>query len=78
MGGFDTDRARTSLGVPDGIEPYTAVALGWSGDATLLDEVMRAREVTPRERRPLAEIAPRGGWAATAMGSGSRSEGAEP
>lgn len=62
MGGFDAEGARAALGVPDGVEPYTAVALGWPGDPALLEEPVRVREVATRERRPLAEVAPRGGW----------------
>jgi hypothetical protein len=62
MGGFDVAAARVALAVPEGIEPYTAVALGWPGDPALLDEPLRTRETAPRERLPLSEIAPRGGW----------------
>ena len=62
MGGLDTARARDALGVPEGVEPYTAAALGWPGDPSLLDEPLRARETAFRERKPLAEVSPRGGW----------------
>ena len=64
MGGFDAERMRAALRVPDGVDPYTAVAVGWPGDPALLDEAARAREAAPRERLPLAEVAPRGGWSA--------------
>ena len=70
MGGFDAALARDALGVPEGVEPYTAVALGWPGDPALLDGPLRARELAPRERRPLAAVAPRGGWR-TSHGSAS-------
>lgn len=62
MAGFDRDAARAALAVPEGIEPYTAVALGWPGDPSLLDEGRRERERAPRVRLPLAEVAPRSGW----------------
>ena len=62
MGGFDAGRARAALRVPDGVEPYTALAVGWPGDPASLDDAVRARELAPRERLPLPEIAPRGGW----------------
>lgn len=62
MGGFDIEAARSAMAVPEGVEPYTAVALGWPGDPALLDADRRARENAPRERLPLAEVAPRGGW----------------
>ncbi len=62
MGGFNLDKARDALAVPDGIEPYTAVAIGWPGDPALLGEEHRAMERAPRIRLPLLEVAPRGGW----------------
>jgi len=62
MAGFDREAARAALAVPEGVEPYTVVALGWPGDPALLDEERRKREGAPRTRLPLAEVAPRGGW----------------
>lgn len=62
MGGFDAERVRAALRVPDGVEPYTALAVGWPGDPSVLDDAVRARELAPRERLPLSEVAPRGGW----------------
>ena len=62
MGGFDREAARAAAAVPEGVEPYTAVALGWPGDPALLDADRRAGESAPPARLPLVEIAPRGGW----------------
>jgi nitroreductase len=62
MGGFDVEQARLAMRVPAGTEPFTALALGWPGDASLLEERMRLREAAPRERLPLASTALRGGW----------------
>jgi len=62
MAGFNTALARTSLEVPEDIEPFTAVALGWPGAPGLLAEDQQARELAPRERYALPHIAPRGGW----------------
>lgn len=78
MGGFDVGRARAALDVPDGIELYTAVALGWPGDPALLDQAVRARELALRERRPLAEVAPRGGWAMPVVSLDTKSGGTVP
>jgi nitroreductase len=64
MGGFDVEAARSALHLPDGVEPFTAIALGWPGDPALLDERTRQREEAPRERLPIAEISLRGGWPA--------------
>ena len=62
MAGFDREAARTALAVPAGVEPFTAVALGWPGDPALLDADRRARESAPRTRLAFAEMAPHGGW----------------
>jgi hypothetical protein len=42
------EAARAALAVPAGVEPFTAVALGWPGDPALLDADRRARESAPR------------------------------
>jgi nitroreductase len=62
MGGFDAERARLLLGVPDGYEPVVALALGYPGDAGELSPEMRARETAPRTRRPIGEWAYGGRW----------------
>ncbi len=62
MGGFNVEAARIALAVPAGTEPYTAVAIGWPGDAGHLSEAHAAQEAAPRSRHPLSHIAPRGGW----------------
>lgn len=64
MGGFDVEVARAAMRLPAGVEPFTAVALGWPGHPALLDERTREREEAPRERLPLAGISLRGGWPA--------------
>jgi nitroreductase len=63
MGGFDRDRARMLLGVPEGYEPIVALALGYPGDAGALSPELRARETAPRTRRPSSEIVFGGRWA---------------
>jgi len=62
MAGFDPERARRDLGVPEGYEPFTAVAIGWPADPATLPEPLRERELASRRRRPVAEFAFRGGW----------------
>jgi nitroreductase len=56
MVGFDFDRARTELGVPDRYRIEAAVAIGKRGDPAILDEGLRAREM-PNDRKPIEEIA---------------------
>jgi nitroreductase len=62
MGGFDRDRARLLLGIPEGYEPVAAVALGYPGDPADLSPEMRSRETAPRARRPLSELVYGGRW----------------
>jgi nitroreductase len=52
MGGFDHERARTALAVPDGWGINAMIAIGKPGDINDLDEKLRARE-TPSGRNPL-------------------------
>ncbi len=62
MGGFDTARAREVFAIPEGYEPAAAIALGPVGLAEALPEALAAREVAPRQRRPVGEWAFFGGW----------------
>jgi nitroreductase len=52
MAGFDAGRLRDALGAPPEIEPMTVTAVGWP-----LEEPL-----PPQTRRPLEEMAFRGGW----------------
>jgi len=42
--------------------PLTVIAVGRLGPADLLDDERRAKELRPRRRKPLAEIAFTGEW----------------
>ncbi|AZQ39525.1 oxidoreductase [Streptomyces cyaneochromogenes] len=55
MGGFDPERLRVSLGVPDGYRPLSITAIGALAAADLLPKELRDRETAARERRPLTE-----------------------
>lgn len=55
MAGFDVERARRALGIPDTFRVEVAIAIGEAGDEHLLDEVTRSREV-PSDRKPLADM----------------------
>ncbi|HSB09285.1 MAG TPA: nitroreductase family protein [Blastocatellia bacterium] len=59
MGGFDADRARSEFGIPDGYTPMAMIAIGYPYRANLddLGEKLRAKELAPRERKPIGEIA---------------------
>ncbi|PQP88793.1 nitroreductase family protein, partial [Paenibacillus sp. AR247] len=55
IGGFDRNKAREILNVPDHIELHAVIALGYLGDKSLLPEAIQQREV-PNDRRPLNEL----------------------
>lgn len=62
MGGFDREGAKLSLALPEDIEPLVVIALGTLGSPDLLDDARRERELAPRRRKPLAELAFTGEW----------------
>jgi nitroreductase len=55
MQGFDFERARSALGVPEDYAVVAMFAVGRPGDAALLPEKLRDREV-PSGRKPLTEL----------------------
>jgi nitroreductase len=61
MQGFDYDKAKQVLGVPDGFEVEAMVAIGKPGRIEDLSERLQAREV-PSPRKSLAEIVFEGGF----------------
>lgn len=50
MGGFDRERARVNLQIPDTHEPAVMMAIGYPGEAAMLPESLKLRELSPRER----------------------------
>jgi hypothetical protein len=52
--GFDYDRARKELRIPDDFQVEAMVAVGRPGPKKLLPEKLQARE-TPNDRRKLSE-----------------------
>jgi nitroreductase len=62
MGGFNAEGAKLVFSLPSDVRPLAVIALGVLGPPSLLDEERRAREVAPRRRRPLSEIAFTGEW----------------
>ena len=56
MGGFDADKARTALGLPDDMVPATVTAIGYVAPHDTLPESLRERELAPRSRKPVAEF----------------------
>lgn len=62
MTGLRFDALNEALGLPEGYRVEAATAIGRGGDASVLPEVLRAREV-PSTRKPLAEVAFKGSLA---------------
>lgn len=62
MGGFDADKARTELNIPEGYVPLTVIAVGYPGHPDQLPDDFREREVAPRSRKPLKEFVFEGHW----------------
>lgn len=61
MQGFDYDRARTTLKIPDGFQVEAMAAVGRPGDPNDLPEKLRERE-KPSDRRPLSQTVCEGAW----------------
>lgn len=56
MAGFDRDKLRAALRVPEDFAPIACWALGYLGDPESLPENLKAMELQPRQRKPLSEI----------------------
>ena len=62
MIGILPDRAREIYGIPEAYEAWTGMAIGYMGDPAKLPDVLRERESTPRQRKPLSELVFGAGW----------------
>lgn len=62
MGGFDHDKARELFEIPEGFEPMTVIAIGYSGRVEDLPEPLRERETMARSRKPLSDFVYDGHW----------------
>lgn len=59
MQGFDYDKAREELGIPEGFEVEMMIAVGSHGDESHLDEDM---QVKPNGRKEMSEIVSKGSF----------------
>jgi nitroreductase len=57
IGGFSPADARAAFAIPTRFEPMTVVAVGQPLAGAEIPEDLREREVAPRIRKPLAEVA---------------------
>jgi nitroreductase len=66
MAGILPDRVREVFQVPEGVQPLTALAIGYVGNPTSLPEQIASRDAAPRSRKPLSEFVFSGRWGTTA------------
>lgn len=56
MGGFDAARLHDAFGLAENLEVVSVTAIGVLGDVDALPDVLREREVAPRQRKTLDEL----------------------
>jgi len=62
MAGILPDKARQIFGIPEGYEAVAGIAIGYPGDAALLPDPLRERELAARERKPVSSFVFTGSW----------------
>ena len=68
MAGIEVDKIRKTYSVPEGFQPLTGIAIGYSGSVEQLPEPLRAPEIAPRQRNPQSEFVFSGTWNNPAVG----------
>jgi nitroreductase len=56
MAGFHVEMAREIFEIPARYDPVTMIAIGYPGDPDSLPEELRAKDLAPRQRRPIREF----------------------
>jgi nitroreductase len=56
MGGFNQNKARATLNIPDNYDPVAGIALGYPGDTETLPPELQAEECEPRQRKGLEDF----------------------
>ena len=62
MIGILPDKARELYQIPEHFEAWTAMAIGYKADPATLPDDLKARDLTPRTRKPLQEFVFTGHW----------------
>lgn len=62
MIGILPDKARDIYGIPEGFEAWTGLAIGYKADPANLPDLLRERDLAPRQRKPLREFVFSGKW----------------
>jgi nitroreductase len=60
MAGFHIDMAREVFDIPATHDPLAMMAIGYPGDPESLREELRAKDLAPRQRKPIREFVFRG------------------
>ncbi len=61
MIGIEPDKAREVFGLSGSLEPLTGLAIGYLGDASVVDQEYAERDSNERQRKPMDELVIRGG-----------------
>ncbi len=62
MGGYDKEKARDVLNIPEGYQPVAMMAVGYKGNPEEMPEELRSRDKAERKRKSRSELVYRGGW----------------
>jgi hypothetical protein len=62
MIGILPDKAREIYQIPEHYEAWTAMAIGYQADPATLPDALKARDLAPRQRKPLNEFVFTGLW----------------
>jgi nitroreductase len=62
MAGIDPRKARELFELPEGLQPFTGLAIGYPGNLDEADEGFAQRDRRVRERKPVEELIIRGGF----------------
>jgi len=66
MIGILPDKARAVFKVPQNVQPFTALAIGYAADPGALPDMLKQRDLAPRSRKNLAEFVFGGAWGTAA------------
>ena len=67
MGGIELDKIREVFSLPTDVEPVAGLAVGYAGEAELLEEPLRSKELGERTRKELESFVFSGNWGTAAV-----------
>lgn len=67
MAGFDVEKTRHTFSIPSDHEPLSVSAIGYPGDPADLPEKLRAKQFTPRVRKPFEDFVFESSWGHSAL-----------